>query len=51
MHDLTAARIWGIIRELAAAGLIVLADTAARDQPIRQALQDQDERLSLGGER
>ena len=25
VHDLTAARIWGIIRELAAAGLIVLA--------------------------
>jgi hypothetical protein len=25
-HDLRAARIWGIIRELAAAGLIVLAD-------------------------
>jgi len=26
VHDLTAARIWGIIRELQAAGLIVLAD-------------------------
>jgi hypothetical protein len=26
VHDLTAARIWGILRELAAAGLIVLAD-------------------------
>ena len=26
VHDLTATRIWGIIRELAAAGLIVLAD-------------------------
>ena len=26
VHDLTAARIWGIIRELAAARLIVLAD-------------------------
>jgi hypothetical protein len=25
-HDLRAARIWGVIRELAAAGLIVLAD-------------------------
>jgi hypothetical protein len=25
-HDLTCARIWGIIRQLAAAGLIVLAD-------------------------
>jgi DDE superfamily endonuclease len=26
VHDLTAARIWGIVRELADAGLIVLAD-------------------------
>jgi len=26
VHDLTAARIWGLIRELAATGLIVLAD-------------------------
>src|SRR5689334_4738653 len=26
VHDMTAARIWGIIRELEAAGLIVLAD-------------------------
>ena len=26
VHDLTAARIWGITRELAATGLIVLAD-------------------------
>jgi hypothetical protein len=25
VHDLTAARIWGVVRELAAAGLIVLA--------------------------
>jgi DDE superfamily endonuclease len=25
VHDLTAARIWGIVRELAACGLIVLA--------------------------
>ena len=28
-HDLTAARIWGITRQLAAAGLIVLADGAS----------------------
>ena len=28
VHDLTAARIWAIIRELAAAGLITLADKA-----------------------
>src|SRR5262245_15817891 len=26
VHDLTAARIWGILRELAAAGLVTLAD-------------------------
>jgi DDE superfamily endonuclease len=26
VHDLTAARIWGIIRELGACGLVVLAD-------------------------
>jgi hypothetical protein len=26
VHDLTAARIWGIVRELATSGLIVLAD-------------------------
>jgi DDE superfamily endonuclease len=26
VHDLTAARIWGIVRELAAAGPVVLAD-------------------------
>jgi hypothetical protein len=26
VHDLTAARIWGIIRERAASGLVVLAD-------------------------
>jgi hypothetical protein len=26
VHDLTAARIWGILRELAAVGLITLAD-------------------------
>jgi hypothetical protein len=28
VHDLTAVRIWGIVRELAAAGLITLADKA-----------------------
>src|SRR5215831_12996172 len=26
VHDLAAARVWGIVRELAAAGLVVLAD-------------------------
>jgi hypothetical protein len=26
VHDLTAARIWGIIRELAASGLVPLGD-------------------------
>jgi len=37
VHDLTAARIWGIITELAASGLVVLADkgyTGAGD-PVR----------------
>src|SRR5205814_7901087 len=29
-HDLTAARIWGITRELAASGLVVLAETGCR---------------------
>jgi hypothetical protein len=28
VHDLTAVRIWGILRELAAAGSIALADRA-----------------------
>jgi hypothetical protein len=26
VHDLTAARIWGIVRKLAASGLVVLGD-------------------------
>jgi hypothetical protein len=26
VHDLTAARIWGIVRDLAACGLVVLSD-------------------------
>jgi DDE superfamily endonuclease len=26
LHDLTAARIWGILRKLAAVGLVVLGD-------------------------
>jgi hypothetical protein len=26
VHDLTAARIWGVLRELAASGLLTLAD-------------------------
>ncbi|MEU4828438.1 transposase family protein [Actinomadura sp. NPDC023710] len=28
VHDLTAARIWGVVRALAATGLLVLADNA-----------------------
>ena len=38
-HDLSAARIWGILRELAAAGLIVLADKGyhGAGQPTRAA--------------
>ena len=45
VHDLTAARIWGIMRELAAAGLIVLADKGytgaggARPDPLPRAEQ------------
>jgi hypothetical protein len=44
-HDLTAARIWGILRELAAAGLVVLGDkgyTGAGDHvttPLQRAEQ------------
>jgi len=32
VHDLTAARIWGIVRQLAACGLITLADKPDFDQ-------------------
>ena len=42
VHDLTAARIWGILRELAACGLVVLADKGyhgARDH-IRAPYRD-----------
>ena len=37
VHDLTAARIWGITRELAACGLVLLADKgyASAGQHIR----------------
>jgi hypothetical protein len=37
VHELTAARIWGIVRELAAAELVVLADTGyhGAGDPIR----------------
>ena len=37
VHDLTAARIWGIVRELAASGLVVLADKgySGADEHIR----------------
>ena len=31
VHDLTAARIWGIVRELAASGLVVPADKGYAD--------------------
>jgi hypothetical protein len=34
MHDLTAARIWGIVRELAASGLLVLGDRTASARTI-----------------
>jgi len=45
VHDLTAARIWGIIAELAASGLIVLADkgyTGAAEH-IRTPLQGEEQ--------
>jgi hypothetical protein len=29
-HDLSAARIWGIVRELAASGLVVRGDKGSR---------------------
>jgi hypothetical protein len=32
VHDLTAARIWGIMRELAASGLVVLGDKGYRGE-------------------
>ncbi len=37
MHDLTAARIWGIIRRLKAAGLVTLADKGyvGAGEPVR----------------
>jgi hypothetical protein len=34
VHDLTAARIWGTLRQLAAAGLVVLADKGVRGERI-----------------
>ena len=64
-HDLTAARIWGVVRELAAAGLIVLADKSyigagehvltryrARNKPASQADANRAHaRLRAPGER
>ena len=64
-HDLTAARIWAIIRELEAAGLIVLADKAyigagqhvltpsrGRDKPASQkAANSAHAKLRAPGER
>jgi hypothetical protein len=35
VHDLTAARIWGIIRELTACGLVVLGDKGYLGEHIR----------------
>ena len=53
VHDLTAARIWGIVAELAAAGLIVLADKGyhGAGDHIRAPLQGQEQaRLPEGGQ-
>jgi hypothetical protein len=52
VHDLTAARIWGIIRQLAAAGLITLADkgyhvlaNSLYDDPAAELHEDVSARL------
>jgi hypothetical protein len=56
-HDLTAAHIWGVVRELAAAGLIVLADkgyTGAGDpviMPCRGRNKPASRRGARGGSR
>ena len=52
VHDLTAARTWGIVRELAASGLVVLADKgyAGADEHIRTPYKRQEQaRLPEGG--
>ena len=64
VHDLTAARIWGIVRELADAGLIVLADKGyigagehvltpyrGRNKPASQKAANSAARLRAPGER
>jgi hypothetical protein len=48
VHDLNAARIWGIVRELAAAGLIVLTDKGyhGAGDHIRAPIQGKNKPLS-----
>lgn len=41
VHDLTAARIRGIVHELAASGLIVLADKGCRHERGRLEQEEQ----------
>jgi hypothetical protein len=52
VHDLTAARIWGIVRELAASGLVTLADkgyTGAGDH-VRPLPRPEQARLPESGQ-
>jgi len=48
VHDLTAARIWGIVRELAAAGLITLSDKGyiGAGDPVRTPYRGRDKPVS-----
>jgi hypothetical protein len=47
VHDLTAARIWGIIGELAASGLVVLADIGATTAPATRCTDSGADRAQL----
>jgi hypothetical protein len=49
VHDLTAARIWGIVREVAAAGLVTLADKdyIGAGEPVRTPYHGWD-KVSIG---
>ena len=48
VHDLTAARIWGIVAELAASGLVVLADKGyiGADEHVRTPYRGRNKPLS-----
>jgi hypothetical protein len=51
VHDLTAARIWGIVRELAASGLVLLADKGAGGRLGRRGAGPRGQRQKHGGQR